>query len=651
MMPADHGSPSARWLRFCRAWVVVLLGSGLAFASSVCAEVQLQEEGGGFILSNEFVSARVAKENGNLVSLRYRGIDLLRGGRGYWSQVGQGRLAFGSDRRAEILQHPSDNGGERAEVGIRLAYDQRPGSLPLDLEIRYVLSKRDSGIYAYSVWHHAAEYPPLSLAEARYAMKLDGRVFDYMTIDERRRRVMPTGADWDSAEPAELKEVRKIVTGIHAGTFEHKYDYSAVLAETPAYGWSSTQHDVGLWCINPSFEYIAGGPTKVELTGHLDVNPGGAPTLLNMWLGSHYGGSAFFVPRGEAWTKVVGPFLIHCNSGGDHEAKWREALAKAASEAARWPYPWLSDPLLLEAAERGAISGRVQVDLPPHERAAWTNMRIGLTAADYPSPRRSVFESVDWQRDAKHYQFWTRADATGQFALKGVRPGRYTLRAFADGVAGEFSKDGIEVPPRGSEDLGTLSWKPQYFGKALWQIGQIDRTAAEFRNGDHYWRWGLFFQFPKQFPNGVNFVVGKSDPRLDWNYCQPPIWDGRRATPSQWSITFDHDGSVSGTATLRLGIAGSRAPDGIKVSVNGAAAGETGPLPDTGVMHRDGIRGYWCERRVSFDASLLKRGVNVISLQVPVRSWVEGVLYDYVRLELSGAETAQVDSSKPAEGT
>ena len=40
---------------------------------------------------------------------------------------------------------------------------------------------------------------------------------------------------------------------------------------------------------------MAGGLTKAELTGHLDVNPGGTPTLLNMWLGSHYGGSAFSV--------------------------------------------------------------------------------------------------------------------------------------------------------------------------------------------------------------------------------------------------------------------------------------------------------------------------------------------------------------------
>jgi hypothetical protein len=48
----------------------------------------------------------------------------------------------------------------------------------------------------------------------------------------------------------------------------------------------------------------------------------------------------------------------------------------------------------------------------------------------------------------------------------------------------------------------------------------------------------------------------------------------------------------------------------------------------------DGIRGYWCERAVPFDAALMKRGTNVLKLKVPATSWVNGVLYDYLRLEL-----------------
>ena len=38
-----------------------------------------------------------------------------------------------------------------------------------------------------------------------------------------------------------------------------------------------------------------------------------------------------------------------------------------------------------------------------------------------------------------------------------------------------------------------------------------------------------------------------------------------------------------------------------------------------------------------FDASLLKSGTNVIELTKHARSWPEGVLYDYLRLELDSA--------------
>jgi rhamnogalacturonan endolyase len=58
-------------------------------------------------------------------------------------------------------------------------------------------------------------------------------------------------------------------------------------------------------------------------------------------------------------------------------------------------------------------------------------------------------------------------------------------------------------------------------------------------------------------------------------------------------------------------------------------------------MHRDGIRGYWFEREVAFDAGLLRQGRNVLKLHVPATSWVDGVLYDYLRLELDEGAAAR----------
>ena len=148
--------------------------------------------------------------------------------------------------------------------------------------------------------------------------------------------------DWNHGTPMNMKEARRMNTGIYKGQVEHKYDYSANQFEVRAWGWSSTTEHVGLWFVNPSVEYLSGGPTKFELSSHRDatfttsLTAAAPPTLLNYWRGSHYGGSLCNVGQGESWTKVIGPFLIYCNAGSNPDAMWQDALAKAGTEAAAW---------------------------------------------------------------------------------------------------------------------------------------------------------------------------------------------------------------------------------------------------------------------------------------------------------------------------
>src|SRR6185312_4326496 len=98
---------------------------------------------------------------------------------------------------------------------------------------------------------------------------------------------------------------------------------------------------------------------------------------------------------------------------------------------------------------------------------------------------------------AKHYEFWGRGDGQGQFAIKNVRPGQYTLHAIADGGLGEFSKADVKVESGKALELGSLEWKPVRHGTQLLEIGIPNRSAAEFRHGDHYWQWGLYNEYPK----------------------------------------------------------------------------------------------------------------------------------------------------------
>jgi len=605
--------------------------------------VRLMEDEGTFTLSNDRVTAKVSKRTGDLVSLRYKDMELLGGGSGhpygYWSHT----PGHGEQTATAVTIDPQGNDGGRAEVSVKgIANGKRLGSGPggstiCDVDIRYSMGREDSGVYTYCTFEHKADYPATSIGEARFGVKLNGRVFDWMTIDAKRNKKMPAPEDWDKGTPLNMKEARRMNTGIYAGQVEHKYDYSAIQFDIPAFGWSGTKDHVGLWFVNPSIEYLSGGATKVELTGHLDNNAGAAPTLLNYWRGSHYGGSSCVIGQSEPWTKVIGPFLIYCNSGETPEGMWTDALRKGSEEQAAWPYAWVKGVDYPHKEERGAVGGQLVLKDPPAPGAKMSNVLVGLAHPDYTPPSVGgggrVFgpRVIDWQMDAKYYEFWTRADSEGKFTIAAVRPGTYTLHAIADGVLGEFAKAEVVVEAGKAIDLGRLEWRPVRFGKQVWEIGVPNRSGGEFRHGEHYWQWGLYLDYSREFPGDVDFVIGRSDWSKDWNFCQCPRKDRPQGTT--WAVRFDLPDGPRGRATLRLGIAAASARN-IAVSVNDKPAGSAGPLMETATIRRDGIRGYWQEKDVAFDAALMKPGENVLKLTIPPGNEMNGIIYDYLRLEL-----------------
>ena len=99
-------------------------------------------------------------------------------------------------------------------------------------------------------------------------------------------------------------------------------------------------------------------------------------------------------------------------------------------------------------------------------------------------------------------------------------------------------------------------------------------------------------------------------------------------------INFALPDSVKGKATLRLSIAGATMRS-LAVGINGTEVGNIKDMIDNGAIRRDGIRGYWLERSIPFDAALLKQGNNILSLTIPQGSTTSGVEYDYLRLELA----------------
>lgn len=294
---------------------------------------------------------------------------------------------------------------------------------------------------------------------------------------------------------------------------------------------------------------------------------------------------------------------------------------------------------------------------------------------------------MDWAHDAKYYQFWADGAENGQFTISDVRPGKYTLHAFADGVLGEFARADVVVEAGKSIDLGQLEWKPVRHGRQVWEIGIPDRTGGEYFKGDgaNYWLWGWGLRYPLHFPNDVTYTIGKSDYRRDWFFQHVPHSESRewlnpeakdpanqrfgwvkaesleqypqtntqgpwriygRGRATTWTIKFNFDGEPKGVAALRLGLAGADT-NNLAIAVNGQSAGSVRPR-STNALRYNTNKSVWQEQTLKFDAALLKRGENELQLTVPAGDLTTGVVYDYLRLELDEAATPAADAS-PAE--
>lgn len=590
----------------------ILLDSSLAFAQF--NPVTITEDDASYTMANGIVTARVSKVTGDLISLVYKGEETLEG-----TNAGHHYAFWSHDARSQnqvkrITIDPATNGGERAEVSIKgISGGTRLGTGPgggfvADIEIRYALERGKSGVYTYSIFEHKAEYPNSTLGEARFCAKLVD-TFDFMLVGNNRNMKY-------------TKEMERVG--------DNKYNYTQVQFESPAFGWASTTKNVGFFFVNASVEYLTGPPTKVEFLAHRDTNAVAAPCVLNYWRSSHYGGGSVDVAQGEHWTKVIGPFLIYVNSGTDPEAMFADANAQVAREAKNWPYEWVAGVDYPRKNERSNVKGQLVPNDPIVKNVKLSNVRVGLAHPAYTvttgrAAAQNSPSEIDWQVDSKHYSFWTRGNDDGSFEIPAVRPGKYTLHAFADGVLGEYSKADITIASDGKPvDLGKLDWQLVRRGKQVWEIGVPNRSGSEFVKGDDYFHGGMARVYTELFPNGTNFIVGKSDIKKDWYFQQAP-------TAGTWAVTFDlPSGAPQGKATLRLAFAGKQSP-GVNVVVNDQPAGQAGNLWFDSSIGRNQIRGVWAEREVSFDASMLKPGTNTIKLSLAGGG---GVIYDYLRLEL-----------------
>lgn len=600
-------------------------------------EVTVTEDESSFTLTNGIMTTKISKISGDLISLVYRGTETLTNISGhpyvYWSHDVQGADTI----ETRITINPNDNNGQMAEVSIKgisngILMGHGPGAPPegdlaVDVEIRYALSMADQTVYTYCIFEHRSDYPAGDMTEARIAAKLQP-FFNHIHVDDARSGPYPL-----------LNE------GID------KYVYTALQSENRSYGFTSPEKGLGWFMLIPSAEYLSCGPTKAEFLAH-----GTNPTVLCYWKSSHYGYANVTLAEGEEWTRIVGPLLLYVNEGPSSEAMLKDAAGKLAREEEQWPYAWVQGVPYAHKDQRAEVRGKIILDetLAPKGAGLKGKLYVGLGKTPYTINTPEGDRTITWQFEGKHCQYWSvNEDGNGEFTISNVPAGTYTLTSFADGVLGEFTESNIEVTESGQVDLGELHWTPIRHAEQLWDIGISNRTATEFTDGDSYFRPGQALRYAELFPEDIDYFIGKSDYTDNWYYAHMPHADDPASEiepfmgvsgdgkPAPRRIHFTLEETGSGQAYLRIAISGSGGSPLIDVSVNGTEISTMNFDFNDGTLIRHQVYGVWREAEIAFDASLLQKGENTLSLTVPGGSLNNGVVYDYIRLELDGAILSQ----------
>ncbi|TCO86741.1 rhamnogalacturonan endolyase [Chthoniobacter flavus] len=581
--------------------------------------VRFEDRGSQVVLDNGIIAATINKTGANVASLKFKGTEMIapatRGANIYFSMDG------GADYRQPqgCVFSVKAQSPEMVDVACRRIWKDEPQAF--DIEAHFVLCRGESGLYVYAILDHPAKYPATGYGEWRMVWRPPVETQDWICVDERRHWQMPDPADYQTAQKMGIKEIVKLTQGVRAGQYDCKYDFNASYHDIGCWGHVYAQRKLGAWMVCGGYDFFNDGPTKQDLNASAGLN--------HIYFGrNHYGGSNPHLAAGETWSKIYGPYLLYCNSADDVEAMWSDAKERVKKEKAQWPYPWLTGvPQYPPAGARGQVAGQLIIKDAQKPRLSAANAWVGVAQPE---------ANGNWQYESKHYQYWTHADAEGRFTIPSVRPGSYILYAFTTGAVGEFSKREIAVGAGQTTQAGELVWNVPHKGRIVWEIGMPDRSAGEFAHGHDYFHGYGWERFPHEFPNPLEFTIGKSDPAKDWNYAQCG-YGTDNLQPWKWRIHFNLDAAPQADATLVLSLASA---DSARIDVfandeSKAVSTVTPAVQGGDALLRESIHAKYGLEQVTIPAGKLHAGENVITLVEPnVKTMRSHVMYDYLSLEI-----------------
>ena len=602
----------------------LMIGLAILFISSSLsiAAVTLTDLGSQVKLDNGIVEATFEKNTATMITLKLNGVDIMSasaGGVGYMSIGINGVVTdMGSGCTYSLIQDTPTV----KEVSFKRAAD---ATWPMDIEQRFALVDGESGIYCYQIYEHDPSMADADLSQSRMTFRITPDLFTRVYIDDDRIYDEPTPAQF--AAGTDLVPAEAQLLG--DGSIYYKYLRSNYLKYGDVYGWAGSGY--GAWVVRPSLEHHNGGPTKQHICAHQTST---TPVMMSHTISGHYGsGSAPVTAADGSWTKIGGPVFLYLNENPDMDSAWADAKAQYITEKGKWPYSWMVHSEYPLAAGRGTVTGTLNITDGSSADGAFVILAQPTDGTN----------DTNWQRQGKDYIFWTQAAADGTFTIDKVRPGTYTLYANVPGVLDEYAQNGVTVTAGATNALGQLDWAPRKYGNTIWQIGIANRSAEEYLHGDDFRKFGLWFDYQTDFPSGINYTIGTSNYATDWNFNQ---WckDNGDGTYSQspWTINFDMDDIPGEKAVLTVAIAAARNPN-LMVEVNGVQLLSDSLINDSAAP-RSGIQGFYRERIIEFDSSILSTtNTNTVVLTQTTAGLFQSIMYDCIRLEVGSKADVNKD--------
>ena len=502
---------------------------------------------------------------------------------------------------------------------------------PLTWEEHYVLRRGNHGFYVYFLLKNMTGkampqsiYPgnAQSIAlEFNFLVAATRSLFTTKMLNDNLRG--PISLGFPRQNYLQYPDIYQATWRLPNGEVDAKHEWMNYEQMSPVLGLAGPKY--GMWLIFPSRSFLGGTEPTLQMTAFV------GPLFIISLENKYYVPACTYVSA--HWQKLYGPMYFYLNTGANTDAMWIAAKHKALQKEKQWPFAWLHNKAY---HQRGEVTGTVKIANGRSPRNAWVILSL---------PPNKVPKNLygDWLRNINSYMYWTRAKADGSYTIKNIQPGHYDLFVWKSGILGEVRKNGIVVKNGGMDHEGTITLTPLSFGRTLWQIGTPNRTVTEFRNGGNFHIWENYLRYGKDFPHGVNYVIGKSTPARDWNYLQPAIVQGHH-TPTTWNIDFKLKKVPAGSPVLTMVCGGRNAR--LNVFANGHRLGQihtsiglqfvrTAPYGElilkNFVFRRGMLHAGWNKIALTFATSL--HG-NVGHIRQARQNWTSFMAYDCIRLSM-----------------